>query len=267
MTAPAPVAEQLLQELAPLLEDHTIEISEFELRRIEARISDAIRSAPSPHDVAVLYNLRGTVCVRRGQRQDALAEFLKAARLDTGVAQFATNVANAMLQLGQLSEAEKWLDDAKRRPQRDPAADFAIALNEAALATKAGHQDAADEAMDRAIALTDPADAYSQVQLAVYLAVLGRADDAAEFVARYIALSTRTDLGETLAITFIRNNPEHLRALSERSLELAAALQEVAERYDAPREPDALVPYVTATPPTEWARIVAAAKPASASRR
>lgn len=267
MTAPATVAEQLLRELAPRLDDRTIKISEFELRRIEARISDAIRSAPSPREQAVLYSLRGTVYLRREMPEEALAEFLKAARLDTTVAQFANNAASTMLHVGRLAEAAEWLDNAKRRPLTNPAVNFLIALSEVALAHKAGHQDAADEAMDRAIALTDPADAYSQVQLAVYLAMLGRADDAAEFVARYIALGTGTDLGETLAITFIRNSPEHLQALSERSLELAAALQEVAERYDAPREPDAPVSYATATPPAEWSRIVAAAKPAGASRR
>lgn len=267
MTAPATVAEQLLRELAPRLDDRTIEISEFELRRIETRISDAIRSAPSPREQAVLYSLRGTVYLRRAMSEEALADFLKAARLDTTIAQFANNVASTMLLVGRLAEAAEWLDDAKRRPLTNPAVNFLIALSEVALAHKAGHQDAADEAMDRAIALTDPADAYSQAQLAVHLAMLGRADDAAEFVARYIALSTGTDLGETLAITFIRNSPAHLQALSERSPGLAAALQEVAERYDAPREPDAVVPYMTTTPPVDWSHVVATAKPASASER
>lgn len=271
MTQPVTAAMEIVSRLAPKLDDASVRLTPLELLRIVRELDAAIAKAPTTEAQASLYSLRGTAFLRQDKHRMALAEFLKAARLAPAVAAFASNVATAHLYLGELSHAETWLKQAEARTIKEEGFGFILAVNRCELERLRGDRQAAFVAFARAVALANPARSADQFSLADNAAELGRENDAVEFFARYLAALTGAPLGEMSAIEFIRGHAAELRDATLERPRLAAAIDAVAARHDAPLPPEAQLPAELALEPAGWDRLrdalEAPAAPTAALRR
>jgi hypothetical protein len=115
---------------------------------------------------------------------------------------------------------------------------------------------AARSAFGDARRYADPASGKDLYWLASTAATIGADEDAVEFFARYVALAEGTPCGETPAVEIIRAaSPETKAPLADLPL-LAAAIERVTERWDAPIPEEHQFPARTQLPPEAWAKLL-----------
>jgi tetratricopeptide (TPR) repeat protein len=152
------------------------------LKEAEALYRQIARSGPAPSQGAANYNL-GVMLRERGELEEAVAVFRKAATLRPDHARTFNNLGAALESLGRLDEAETSL-----RRALTLQADYPNALYNLGNVLKATDRPAeAVEVYGRALAL-QPQDADAWGNAALALQALGRLDEAERHLRRALAL-------------------------------------------------------------------------------
>lgn len=252
MPVVATKTQQLLAAYEPILHDLTTPIDEFTLRRIVQEAERCLATAPGD-ECAALWGLVGMAHIRGGKIEKALKAFETAHRLAPHDSGFANNEANALAELGRHAEALQRLRKAREAPGVPPAMDFTLRLNESRVMVEVGDP-GARFAYAELITRVRNALPNDYLLLAALAAELRLDSDAVEFLARYLAHHTDTDLGEIPAVEFVRTMPPERRAVFARTPTLHESLMRAFAEYDeAPQ--DSGLPVLPALSQEGWNRI------------
>jgi tetratricopeptide (TPR) repeat protein len=232
MPVPATVAMELLDALDARVNDFLTPMSPRELRAALADLRAAQRAAPAG-TLGALFGMIGSVCFRLHDFQDALDAYRNAARYEKMSAEYPCNAAICLVELERFREALDCLRDAHGRPQKGPGVDVSILVNMADARHYLGDDAAARSCFEEALKRLDPTSARDLFNVADAAATLGADDDAVEFFARCLSVATGVPLGETPALEFIRESPDHLKAVLAEHATLERAFAAVGARHDA----------------------------------
>lgn len=219
-----------------------------ELRTALTRLREYQRSAPAD-ELGIIFDTIGFICFRLERYAEGLDAHRNAARYDKGRADFLNNAAACLIELGRYEEALTAIQEARKRPPMSPEIDVCLQLNLAEVRHLQGDRESARIAFEEAVQKLESPVALNLAHVASTASVLGFDDDAVEYAARSVAVAIGADLGETPALEFLREHPEALTGVASRSASLAAAIERVGARYDAPPPPDHRITAQISVPP------------------
>lgn len=255
MHAPVTKAQQLAQEYAPRLNDHSEQVDEVTLRRIITSAKSALADAPKD-ERGVLFGLVGMAYFRLGSFDKALDAHRNAARYEPTKATHANNAAACLLELARVDEALVQLRVARAKPD---AGDIMVTIhgNEAEALQKLGAHAAARATIIEAASRVASHNHIDLFAVAMQAAAIGCDDTAAEFFARYLAAAQHVELGETPAVDFIRQAPDTLKVRMRSIAALAAAIQRATERHDEADADGGACPAGVVLSPDAWDKVEA----------
>lgn len=256
MTQPQTRAEQLHTEREGLLADPTKEIDSFTLRRWVRDFQVALTDAGG-EDAALLHGMLGLAWRRLREWPRALDAFKSAVHASRAAPTRLINLAGCFLELRRPQEALALLGEVEAKPREDGYSRVVLHINLADAFHQLGDAERAGRAMDSAIAVAQLDQPVDLFHLATQSAVLGREDDAVEFLARYAAAARGIDRGECGAIELVRESPPSLFEGVAAMPALAAAIANVGARHDAPEPDDMRTPSELRVGGAAWDQLTA----------
>ena len=254
MTQPLTKAQQLHAERADALVDPASPIDPFTLRRWINEFQSALASSTGD-DAATLHLMLGIAYGRLKDHRRSLDARKSAVHASPNLGVHLNNVASCLIEIGRPREALDYLRRARTKPYGNPRGRVVIPVNEAEAHHRLGDLTAANLAMNEAVSVADLNDPIDLFHLATQSAVIGREDDAVEFLARHLGAVQRRDVGEELAIDVVRSSPPELLARLPDYPALAAAVSRVGARHDEPEPADMQTSAEMRVAPVAWDRL------------
>lgn len=233
MAQPVTVISELIREFGERLNDPTSTMDEREMRAALDELRRVQRDTPF-EERGALFGLTGVLRSRLGLREEALEAHRNAARYDKANAEHPSNIAAILLELGRFREALESTREARKRPVRDHGTEICILVNEAIAHGGLGDVANARRSLEDAMQCVDPESPVDLFRIAANAAVLGAEEDAIEYFARYLAVASRVDLGETPAIEFVTARLDEVQDLMPDRPALREAIEHVGARHNAP---------------------------------
>lgn len=234
MSSPRPVTvvEELLREFDATIADPSVPMEENEVRHTLRKLRAAQRSA-QPDEFARLFNTIGITCGRLKDYQGALDAHRNAAKYDQSTAMYLNNAASALIELKRFDEALETLRRAHAKTVKSSDFEVLARLNASEAYFALGDEKAARREFLEGVMRADPTNRADMFVLSTQAAIIGADQEAVEFFARYIALATKTDLGDTPAVEIIRAAPSETKARLVDLPALAGVIARATESWDA----------------------------------
>ncbi len=249
-----PAALSLLNEVTSRLNNPAERLDPFTLRRYERQLKAELRTAPvelwGPIHAAL-----GTIFHSMGDNRDALDAFRNAVRFQPDVADHENNLAAILFVLRDYQEGLRHLARAQELVTNN-AEMLATLLCLEAKGRQALHDEGAERfAFERAVSVA-PAEGNPQLRLALNAADLGYENDAAEFLARFLASEARYQRpDDEPAVAVI----ERHRSEAGRILQLWPGLRRsvnlVIECWTSPVPSEHEIGAHVELPPSAWAKL------------
>jgi tetratricopeptide (TPR) repeat protein len=233
VSRPITVIEELARELGPRLVDLSIVMPRDELRSLLADLRRAQRDAPA-EQLGTVFLLLGHVYSRLGDPANALDAHRNARHYEPAAASHPTNVAMALINLGRFRQALVAIREALAKPLKPPDLEVTSLLNAAEAHHGLGEVNESRRAFADALRHLDQEKRPLLFQVASQAAIIGLDDDAVEFFARYVAFVQGVERGEIPAVEIIRAAPSEIKEPLASAPLLAAAIERVTARWDAP---------------------------------
>jgi len=251
MPVPVTKAQEFVDEVAPILNDPTLAVSRTRLQNYLAQARILLREVRDPEGRGALHTVLGMLHSMLDQREEALSEMRFALVQDRRNPYHLNNFAMSLIECERYEEAVDYLREARAlHPPRELT--IGTWLNEAVACFRLGQARASRAALEQAIALTDTDGFRDLFRIAIATAKCGHDDDAAEFLARYLAAAQGLALDDTPAVDVIRAAPDALLASARGAPALNEAIARVLARDEAPVPDDMQINSAVVLGPEAW---------------
>jgi tetratricopeptide (TPR) repeat protein len=223
----------LIAEYGPALGDPSHHVDALALHRIGSQIKNVLESTPANLRMHI-YQLLGQVRWRLEDYEGALSAYRSAAYYGPEYGDPLSNMGCCYMGLGQFEKALDFFRQALTKPVfGSEELKTRILANQAEAYFKLGDRPSARRLINEALQ-GDPKLPVTWLILAMQAAIVDQPDDAVEFMARYISVLGRREIGEEPAIEILPTASPEITAFMMEHAALAAAIRQVRERYDQP---------------------------------